>query len=281
MRQLKITKSITNRDGTTLDRYMQEINKYELISPEKEVELAQRIKGGDKEALKELTLANLRFVISVAKQYQNQGLSLQDLIAEGNIGLITAAERFDETRGFKFISYAVWWIRQSIMAAIHQKAKPIRIPLNKVTMISKITKLNHEFIIEYDRLPNDEELKQILGLTDKQLKEIHKPVYKSIDAPINDDNDTYGDKLADMNTAQPDQTMTHSESLRIDLERAMSNLSKREKDILTRSEGFYGETLTLEELAEKWQITRERARQIKAMAKRKVFKQKEQLKTYL
>ncbi len=273
MRQLKITKSITNRDTASLDKYLQEIAKVELITPEEEVQLAMRIKEGDEDALHKLTNANLRFVVSVAKQYQNQGLSLPDLINEGNLGLIKAAKRFDETRGFKFISYAVWWIRQSIISAVADQSRMVRLPLNKIGTLSKIKKavLAHEQ--EYEREPSPEELSEILDMSQDDIKATMNisSRHVSVDAPFAD-GEEHGllDVLVNPDAPVADNSLI-SESLQIEIYRALSTLTEREKNVILY---FYGigmkHNLTLEEIGEKYELTRERVRQIKEKAIRKL-----------
>ncbi|MBN2664281.1 MAG: RNA polymerase sigma factor RpoD/SigA [Bacteroidales bacterium] len=268
MRQLKITKSITNRESASLDKYLQEIGKYELISVEEEVELARRIKKGDQNAIEKLTRANLRFVVSVAKQYQNQGLSLPDLINEGNLGLIKAAEKFDETRGFKFISYAVWWIRQSIMQAINEQSRIVRLPLNQVSSLTKYKKAISDFEQEYHRTPTDEELAVLLDLTEEKIKKTVKISgrHVSVDAPFAEGEDnSLLDVLTNDDSPRADSSL-ELESLRIEIERALSTLTPREKDIIKSSFGIGIVQLSLEEIGEKYDLTRERVRQIREKA---------------
>jgi len=235
MRQLKITKSITNRESASLDKYLQEIGREELLLPEEEVDLAQKIKKGDSDALERLTKANLRFVVSVAKQYQNQGLSLPDLINEGNLGLIRAAEKFDETRGFKFISYAVWWIRQAILQALAEQSRIVRLPLNQVGSLNKLNKAFSKFEQEFERNPTDEELALILELPKSKIKETLKIAGRqvSMDAPVGNDNDdnSLKDLLANDELPETDNTLMN-ESLKTEIDRVLSTLSEREKDIL-------------------------------------------------
>src|SRR5690625_1446660 len=273
MRQLKITKQVTNRETASLDKYLQEIGKVDLITAEKEVELAQRIKAGDKIALEELTKANLRFVVSVAKQYQNQGLSLPDLINEGNLGLIKAAQRFDETRGFKFISYAVWWIRQAILQALAEQSRVVRLPLNRIGTISKIRKTSARLAQEHDRAPNIEELAQELDIDVEKVREAmqHTGRHLSMDAPFNEDDDnSLLDVLPDDDDIPPDETLL-DESLKIDIERALSLLHPREAEITRLYFGIGREhPLTLEEIGQRFGLTRERVRQIKEKALRKL-----------
>ncbi len=246
-------KQVTNRETASLDKYLQEIGKVELISAEEEVELAQRIKQGDKIALEKLTKANLRFVVSVAKQYQNQGLSLPDLINEGNLGLIKAAQRFDETRGFKFISYAVWWIRQSILQALAEQSRIVRLPLNKIGSINKINKTYAKLEQEFEREPNAEEIAEVLEITEAEVKESMKNAGRhiSMDAPLVQDEDN---------------TM-----LRKEIDRAISTLTQREQDVVRLYFGLNGShPMTLEEIGEKFDLTRERVRQIKEKAIRRL-----------
>ncbi|MBN2891565.1 MAG: RNA polymerase sigma factor RpoD/SigA [Bacteroidales bacterium] len=268
MRQLKITKSITNRESASLDKYLQEIGKYELISVEEEVELARRIKKGDQNAIEKLTRANLRFVVSVAKQYQNQGLSLPDLINEGNLGLIKAAEKFDETRGFKFISYAVWWIRQSIMQAINEQSRIVRLPLNQVSSLTKYKKAISDFEQENHRKPTDEELAKILDIPEDKIKKTVKISgrHVSVDAPFAEGEDnSLLDVLINEDSPHADSSLD-LESLRIEIERALSTLTPREKDIIKSSFGIGTEQLSLEEIGEIYNLTRERVRQIREKA---------------
>lgn len=270
---MKITKQYTNRESQSLDRYLQEIGKYDLLTPEEEIELAIRIKKNDPEALDRLVKSNLRFVVSVAKQYQNQGLSLGDLINEGNIGLIKAAKRFDETRGFKFISYAVWWIRQSILQALAEQSRIVRLPLNRVGALNKIGKAFSELEQEYEREPSAEELAQQLDMDIDEISETikisGKPV--SIDAPFAQGDDSrYIDVLANEEQQPPDHTLM-AESLTIEIERALSTLSEREAEVIRLYYGINREhSLTLEEIGEKFNLTRERVRQIKEKAIRRL-----------
>lgn len=269
MRQLKISKQVTNRDTLSLDKYLHEISKVELLSPELEVELAKRIKKGDRQALETLIKGNLRFVVSVAKQYQNQGLSLPDLINEGNLGLIKAAERFDETRGFKFISYAVWWIRQSILQALAEQARIVRLPLNKIGSINKINKAFSQLEQEFQREPTQEELADILE-TRIELIESSLGVsssHMSMDAPLTDDesNSLY-DVLLNNDSPSPDNDLI-TDSLRKEIERSLATLGEREADILRFYFGLNGiPPSTLEEIGEEFGLTRERVRQIKEKA---------------
>ncbi len=273
MRQLKITKQVTNRETASLDKYLQEIGKVELISAEEEVELAQRIKQGDKAALEKLTKANLRFVVSVSKQYQNQGLSLPDLINEGNLGLIKAAQRFDETRGFKFISYAVWWIRQSILQALAEQSRIVRLPLNKIGSINKINKAYAKLEQEYEREPNAEEIAELLEITESEVKESMKNAGRhiSMDAPlVQDEDNTMYDVLKSDEAPTPESELLY-ESLRKEIDRAISTLTPREADVIRYYFGLNGShPLTLEEISEKFDLTRERVRQIKEKAIRRL-----------
>ncbi|MFP4621308.1 MAG: RNA polymerase sigma factor RpoD/SigA [Bacteroidales bacterium] len=265
MRQLKITKSITNRDSSSLEKYLQEVGKEELLTPDEEVELAQRIKKGDKAALEKLTRANLRFVISVAKQYQFQGLSLPDLINEGNLGLIKAAERFDETKGFKFISYAVWWIRQSILQAIAEQSRVVRLPLNKVGSINKLHKAYSKLEQENDRTPTYEELAEMVDLpkekVEKTLQLSGKPL--SMDAPFDDDEDgSLLDVMENSDAPEADGTLMN-ESLSREIERTLSVLPEKEKAVIKYFFGLGVQEMSLEEIGQKLNLTRERVRQIK------------------
>ena len=272
MRQLKITKSITNRESASLDKYLQEIGKEELISVEEEVELAQRIKKGDKEALEKLTKANLRFVVSVAKQYQNQGLSLPDLINEGNLGLIKAAEKFDETRGFKFISYAVWWIRQSILQALAEQSRIVRLPLNQVGSLNKINKAFARFEQEHERTPSAEELANELELPKEKVTDTIRVAGRhiSVDAPFADGEDnSLLDVLVNADSPNADRGLIN-ESLATEVDRALEILTERERDIIRYFFGIGCSEMTLEEIGEKFDLTRERVRQIKEKAIRKL-----------
>ena len=267
MRQLKITKSITNRESASLDKYLQEIGKEDLITVEEEVDLAQRIKKGDKEALEKLTRANLRFVVSVAKQYQNQGLSLPDLINEGNLGLIKAAEKFDETRGFKFISYAVWWIRQSILQALAEQSRIVRLPLNQVGSLNKINKAFARFEQEHERTPSPEELADELDLPKEKVTDTLRV---SGDAPFSDGEDnSLLDVLVNSDSPIADRGLIN-ESLGTEVERALSTLTDRERDIIKYFFGIGCSEMTLEEIGEKFGLTRERVRQIKEKAIRRL-----------
>ena len=272
MRQLKITKSITNRESEALDKYLQEIGKEEMISVEEEVELAQRIRKGDRKALERLTKANLRFVVSVAKQYQNQGLSLPDLINEGNLGLIKAAEKFDETRGFKFISYAVWWIRQSILQAIAEQSRIVRLPLNQVGSVNKINKVLSKFEQENERRPSVEEISEKLDLPEEKIDEAMSVNSRhiSVDAPFIDGEDnSLLDVLINDDAPMADKTLV-MESLKAEINNALKLLNDRERNVI---EAFYGinqPELTLEEIGSKYNLTRERVRQIKEKAIRRL-----------
>lgn len=272
MRQLKITKSITNRESASLDKYLQEIGKYELISVEEEVELAQRIKRGDQTAIEKLTRANLRFVVSVAKQYQNQGLSLPDLINEGNLGLIKAAEKFDETRGFKFISYAVWWIRQSIMQAINEQSRIVRLPLNQVSSLSKYNKAVSDFEQKNQRKPTAEELAEILELPEEKVVDTMRVSgrHVSVDAPfVSGEESTLLDVLENTDSPIADRKLI-DESLSKEIERAFSTLTERERTILKLSFGIGMAEMSLEEIGDKFGLTRERVRQIREKAIRRL-----------
>ena len=269
MRQLKISKQITNRESQSLDKYLQEIGKVDLLTPDEEVTLAQRIKEGDQFALEKLTKANLRFVVSVAKQYQNQGLSLGDLINEGNLGLIKAAKRFDETRGFKFISYAVWWIRQSILQALAEQSRIVRLPLNRVGSLNKISKSFSELEQKFEREPSPEEIAEVLELTTSEVVDTLKISgrHVSVDAPfVQGEENRLLDVLENEDEESPD-TGLMNDSLRKEVQRALSTLTKREADVITLYFGLNGEhSLTLEEIGEKFNLTRERVRQIKEKA---------------
>lgn len=286
MRQLKITKQVTNRETASLDKYLQEIGKVDLITAEEEVELAQRIKAGDKVALEKLTKANLRFVVSVAKQYQNQGLSLPDLINEGNLGLIKAAQRFDETRGFKFISYAVWWIRQSILQALAEQSRIVRLPLNKIGSINKINKAYASLEQEHERAPSAEEISDQLDMTEEDVKESMKNSgrHVSMDAPLveGEDSNLY-DILRSGESPNPDRELM-IESLRVEIERSLQTLTPREADLIRLYFGLNGNhPMTLEEIGETFDLTRERVRQIKEKAIRRLkhTSRSKILKTYL
>ncbi len=288
MRQLKINKSITNRESASLEKYLQEIGREELVSVEEEVELAQRIKNGDQKALEKLTRANLRFVVSVAKQYQNQGLSLPDLINEGNVGLIKAAEKFDETRGFKFISYAVWWIRQSILQAIADQSRIVRLPLNQVGSLNKINKAFSQFEQQNERKPSTEEVSELLDIPTDKISEALRASGRhiSVDAPF-DPNDGADNSLLDVlvneDSPHADKSLI-KESLCEEIERALSTLSERENKIIKMFFGVGGyPEMTLEEIGIQLDLTRERVRQVKEKAIRKLRQnsRSKMLKTYL
>lgn len=270
MRQLKITKSITNRESQSLEKYLQEIGKVELISPEEEVKLAIRIKQGDQRALDKLTKANLRFVVSVAKQYQNQGLSLPDLINEGNLGLIKAAQRFDETRGFKFISYAVWWIRQSILQALAEQSRIVRLPLNKVGLTNRIQKAYSQLEQEYEREPSPEELAEILELDTEEVSATLGIAARhvSMDTPLSDgEENTLMDVLENPNAERTEKNIEHNESLKTEIGRSLTALTERQKEVICF---FFGigvdHPMSLEDIGERFNLTRERVRQIKDKA---------------
>lgn len=272
MRQLKITKSITNRESDSLDKYLQEIGHEELISVEEEVELAQRIKKGDRKALEKLTKANLRFVVSVAKQYQNQGLSLPDLINEGNVGLIKAAEKFDETRGFKFISYAVWWIRQSILQAIAEQSRIVRLPLNQVGSVNKINRALNKFEQENERRPSIDEIADKVDIPHDKIEEAMKVSSRhvSVDAPFAEGEDnSLLDVLPNNDSPMADKTLV-LESLREEINRALQTLNERERNIIEAFFGINQPEMTLEEIGDKYGLTRERVRQIKEKAIRRL-----------
>jgi len=273
MRQLKISKQITNRESQSLDKYLQEIGKVDLLTPDEEVDLAKRIRDGDQLALEKLTKANLRFVVSVAKQYQNQGLSLGDLINEGNLGLIKAAQRFDETRGFKFISYAVWWIRQSILQALAEQSRIVRLPLNRVGSLNKISKTFSELEQKYEREPSPDELAEVLEVSTSEVVDTLKISgrHVSMDAPfVQGEENSLLDVLAGDDNDTPDGGLV-SESLRKEVQRALHTLTQREADVVTLYFGLNGEhAMTLEEIGEKFNLTRERVRQIKEKAIRRL-----------
>ena len=286
MRQLKITKQVTNRETASLDKYLQEIGRVDLITAEEEVELAQKIKAGDEKALDKMTKANLRFVVSVAKQYQNQGLTLPDLINEGNLGLIKAAKRFDETRGFKFISYAVWWIRQSILQALAEQSRIVRLPLNKIGSINKINKTYAFLEQSHERPPSAEEIANELDMTINDVKESMKNSgrHVSMDAPLveGEDSNLY-DVLRSGESPNPDKELIH-ESLRTEIERALETLTPREADVIKLYFGLGNHhPMTLEEIGETFDLTRERVRQIKEKAIRRLkhTSRSKILKTYL
>ena len=285
MRQLKISKSFTNRESASLDKYLQEIGHEELLSVEEEVELAQKIKKGDRRALERLTRANLRFVVSVAKQYQNQGLSLPDLINEGNVGLIKAAEKFDETRGFKFISYAVWWIRQSILQAIAEQSRIVRLPLNQVGSVNKINRELNKFEQEHERRPSVDEIADRIDLPEEKIEEAMKANNRhvSMDAPFVDGEDnSLLDVLADNNMPMADKALVQ-ESLRKEIDRAIELLNDREQKVVRAFFGIGSPEMTLEVIGDKYNLTRERVRQIKEKAIRRLRHNTKNklLKTYL
>ena len=273
MRQLKISKQITNRESQSLDKYLQEIGKVDLLTPDEEVELAKRIREGDQFALEKLTKANLRFVVSVAKQYQNQGLSLGDLINEGNLGLIKAAQRFDETRGFKFISYAVWWIRQSILQALAEQSRIVRLPLNRVGSLNKISKTFSELEQKFEREPSPEELAEVLEVSTSEVIDTLKISgrHVSMDAPfVQGEENSLLDVLENDSEDTPDSELM-TDSLRKEVQRALATLTQREADVVTFYFGLNGESImTLEEIGEKFNLTRERVRQIKEKAIRRL-----------
>lgn len=286
MRQLKISRSITNRENTSLDKYLQDIAKEGMVTPEEEVELARKIKEGNQIALNRLVNANLRFVVSVAKQYQNQGLSLSDLINEGNVGLIKAAHRFDETRGFKFISYAVWWIRQSILQAIAEQSRIIRLPLNQVGSLSKLKKTTSSLEQEFERVPSTSEIAEKLDISEEKIEAIMKinTFHISVDAPLKEDEDAvFLDTYIPENEEETDQHLMQ-ESLNREIERSLAGLTDKERDVINLYYGI-GEShsLTLEEIALKYNLTRERVRQIKdkAIRRLKSTSRTRLLKTYL
>ena len=285
MRQLKITKSITNRESASLDKYLQEIGKEELLSVDEEVELAQRIRRGDRKALDKLTKANLRFVVSVAKQYQNQGLSLADLINEGNVGLIKAAEKFDETRGFKFISYAVWWIRQSILQAIAEQSRIVRLPLNQVGSVNKIARVLNQFEQENERRPNTREIAERTDIPEDKIDEAMQinGHHVSVDAPFVDGEDnSLLDVMVNDNSPMADIELV-KESLRAEIKTALQMLNERERNVITAFFGIEQPEMTLEEIGTKYGLTRERVRQIKEKAIRRLRgnTKNKMLKTYL
>jgi len=286
MRQLKISKQITNRESESLDKYLTEIGKVDLITAEVEVELAKRIREGDQIALEKLTKANLRFVVSVAKQYQNNGLTLGDLINEGNLGLIKAAKRFDEKRGFKFISYAVWWIRQSIMQALAEQSRIVRLPLNRVGSLNKINRTFSELEQKFQREPSHEEVAEVIGITVEDVCENLKVAgrHVSMDAPfVNGEENSLIDVLTDVNESKPDSSLM-SHSLSVEVQRALSTLTTREADVLRLYFGLdNNNSMTLEEIGEHFSLTRERVRQIKEKATRRLrhTARSRTLKTYL
>ena len=271
MRQLKITKSITNRESASLDKYLQEIGREELVSPEEEVELSQRIRKGDQKALEKLTRANLRFVVSVAKQYQNQGLSLPDLINEGNLGLIKAAEKFDETRGFKFISYAVWWIRQSILQALAEQSRIVRLPLNQVGSLNKINKALSQFEQKNERTPSNEELSEMIDIPQDKISDTLRVSgrHVSVDAPfVEGEDNSLLDVIPNDDSPMADRGLVN-ESLSTEIERSLQILTTREREIIKSFFGIGCQEMTLEEIGERLDLTRERVRQIKEKAIRK------------
>ncbi len=287
MRQLKITKSITNRESQSLEKYLQEIGKVDLLTPEEEVNLAQRIKQGDQDALEKLTKANLRFVVSVAKQYQNQGLSLSDLINEGNLGLIKAAQRFDETRGFKFISYAVWWIRQSILQALAEQSRIVRLPLNKVGSLNKINKAFSQLEQEFEREPSPEELADLLELDSEEVETTLGVAARhvSVDAPfVEGEDNSLIDVLENPNAPTTDSPLTYIQSLSVELERSLGTLTERQRDVVKLYFGINIEhPLSLEDIGDRFGLTRERVRQIKdkAINKLRAANRSKLLKSYL
>ena len=287
MRQLKITKSITNRESQSLEKYLQEIGKVDLITPEEEVQLAIKIKNGDQWALEKLTKANLRFVVSVAKQYQNQGLSLSDLITEGNLGLIKAAQRFDETRGFKFISYAVWWIRQSILQALAEQSRIVRLPLNKVGLTNKISKAYSQLEQEFEREPSTEELAELLEIGKDEIETTLGVAARhvSVDAPFADTEEgSLLDVLENPNAESTDSLLEQFDSLRCEIDRSLSTLTERQRDVIKLYFGIAVEhPMSLEDIGEKFSLTRERVRQIKdkAITKLRATNRCTLLKSYL
>ena len=287
MRQLKITKSITNRESQSLEKYLQEIGKVDLLTPEEEVDLAKRIKQGDQIALEKLTKANLRFVVSVAKQYQNQGLSLSDLINEGNLGLIKAAQRFDETRGFKFISYAVWWIRQSILQALAEQSRIVRLPLNKVGSLNKINKAFSQLEQTFEREPSSEELAEQLEINADEVETTLSVAARhvSMDAPfVEGEDNSLLDVLANTATPGTDSALEYKESLRREIDRSLGTLTERQCDVIKLYYGIGVEhPMSLEDIGEKFGLTRERVRQIKdkAINKLRGANRSKLLKNYL
>jgi RNA polymerase primary sigma factor len=287
MRQLKITKSITNRESQSLERYLQEIAKVDLITAEEEVKLASRIREGDEQALNRLVKSNLRFVVSVAKQYQNQGLTLSDLINDGNLGLIKAALRFDETRGFKFISYAVWWIRQSILQSLAEQSRIVRLPLNKVGLIARISKAFQELEQEYEREPTPQELSEVLDVDVEEIIQTMSAGFRhiSMDSPLSASEDgTLMDMMENHNAEKTDQNLVHNESLHLEIERSLRTLTDRQKEVLCY---FFGigvdHALSLEDIGKRFHLTRERVRQIKdkAITKLQSTKRCNHLRFYL
>jgi len=288
MRQLKITKQVTNRETASLDKYLQEIGRVDLITAEEEVNLAQRIREGDQDALDRMVNANLRFVVSVSKQYQNQGLTLPDLINEGNLGLIKAAKRFDETRGFKFISYAVWWIRQSILSALAEQSRIVRLPLNKIGAINKINRASSDLEQKLGRVPTPEEISEYLDLTLTEVKQSLKNAARhvSMDAPLKSSEETSSNMyevMSSESTPKPDKDLL-LESLRKEIERSLSTITIREADVIRLYFGLSGEhPMTLEEIGERFDLTRERVRQIKEKSIRRLkhASRSKMLKAYL
>ncbi len=287
MRQLKINKLITNRESQSLDKYLQEIGKMQLLHPDEEVELARRIREGDMQALERLTKANLRFVVSVAKQYQNQGLALGDLINEGNLGLIKAAQRFDETRGFKFISYAVWWIRQSILQALAEQSRIVRLPLNKVSALNKLSRTFAQLEQEFEREPSSEELAEFLDITQSEVVDTMRISSRhiSVDAPMGnaEDGGTFLELMEDDGKQIPDKPLIH-DSLRHEIQKVLSTLTTREAQILVFFYGLNGEMpISLDEIGDRLDLTRERVRQLREKAIRRLRQtsRSEALKTFL
>ncbi len=285
MRQLTIIKSITNRESASLDKYLQDIGREDLISADEEVELARRIRNGDQDALDKLVTANLRFVVSVAKQYQNRGLTLPDLINEGNLGLIKAAEKFDETRGFKFISYAVWWIRQAIMQSLAEQSRIVRLPLNQVGMINKINKAMIRFEQEFKRAPTDNELSEILNITKNKIERSRRisSRHKSIDAPFRTGEEGSLRDVLENEDAESADTYLIKEALLTEIERTLATLTKREANIIRFFFGINSVEMTLDEISKHFGLTRERVRQIKEKAIRRLrhSSRSELLKKYL
>ncbi len=287
MRQLKISKSITNRESQSIEKYLQEIGKVDLLTPDEEVELAKRIKQGDQEALEKLTRANLRFVVSVAKQYQNNSLSLNDLINEGNLGLVKAAQRFDETRGFKFISYAVWWIRQSIIQALAEQSRLVRLPLNKVGSLSKINKAFSELEQKFEREPSPDELATLLDISPEDIESTMQVSSRhvSVDAPFSDgESGSLMDVLENKQADSADEYMDFQDSLRIECERTLATLTDRERDVIKLFFGIgVAHAMTLQDIGEHLGLTRERVRQIKdkAINKLRTTSRSDSLKAYL
>ena len=287
MRQLKITKSITNRESQSLEKYLQEIGRVDMITAEEEVILAQKIRNGDKVALERLTKANLRFVVSVAKQYQNQGMTLNDLINEGNLGLIKAAARFDETRGFKFISYAVWWIRQSIMQSLAEQSRLVRLPLNKVGLNNKISKAANQLEQEFEREPSAQELATLLDMNEEDIEHTlnHNSRHLSLDAPMSGSEDMFlMDTMTNPNSEQADMDVEHTQSLKKEIERTLSSLTIRQQEVIKLFFGLEnGNPASLEDIGEHFDLTRERVRQIKdkALLKLRTTSRCKHLKDYL